>query len=323
MNEKNQDLVFGPVPSRRLGRSVGINNIPPKFCTYSCIYCQLGRTDKMQIKRDSFFDPEDILSQTKQKISRAKQNHQHIDYLTIVSDGEPTLDNQLGHIIKKLKTLSFPVAVITNSSLLYQKDVRKDLSEANWVSVKIDAVKKETWKKIDRPHGDLNLEKILDGLLAFSNDFSGTLCTETMLIDSVNDDLKEIEQLTSFIVKLKPQTSYLSIPTRPPAESWVKPASEKKLAQIYRLFTDRDIPTEYLIGYEGNEFGFTGDAKQDILSIMAVHPMRKDAVESFLKKANKTWIFIERLIDQDKIVKHTLNNTIFYSRKLPKKVNKK
>jgi len=317
MNEENP-IVFGPVPSRRLGKSIGINNIPPKICTYSCIYCQLGRTHNMQISRQSFYDPNKIIEQTKQKIKHTKEKQEHIDYLTIVPDGEPTLDKNLGVLIKELKKLDYSVAVITNSSLIFREDVRNELSLADWVSVKIDAITKETWKKVDRAHGKLNHEEILTGIQQFSKEFTGNLCTETMLIDTVNDETEEFKKLSKFIAPLEPKTSYLSIPTRPPAEQWVKPATEKKLTQAYQQFINQHIPTEYLIGYEGNEFAFTGNAKQDILSITAVHPMREDAVREFLKKADETWNLIDQLIQEQKIVKHTLNNTAFYSRKLPK-----
>ncbi len=318
MNEQNP-IVFGPVPSRRLGKSIGINNIPPKRCTYSCVYCQLGRTYHMQINRTSFYKPKDIIQQVKTKIKHTKEKNERIDYLTIVPDGEPTLDENLGILIQQLKQLSYPVAVITNSSLLYRNDVRLDLQKADWVSVKIDSIDESTWKQIDRPYGKLNFNDILTGITHFSKSFTGTLCTETMMIDQINDDEENILHLARFIKSLQPSKSYLSIPTRPPAEKWVKPASERKLTKAYHLFSQEQIPTELLIGYEGNEFAFTGDAEQDILSITAVHPMREDAVEAFLKKANENWSLIERLINENKIVKHTMNNTSFYSRKLSKR----
>ena len=319
MNEEQKNLVFGPVPSRRLGKSIGINNIPPKHCTYACIYCQLGRTPHMQIKREVFYDTDMIIDQVEEKIKKTKEKREHIDYLTLVADGEPTLDQNLGLLIREIKKMDYPVAVITNSSLISREDVRSELLFADWVSVKIDAITEDTWKKIDRPHGKLNHQKILEGITSFSKRFTGDFCTETMLIDTVNDDAKELQQLAAFIKELQPKTSYLAIPTRPPAESWVEPATEKKLAIAYKLFTNQNIPTEYLIGYEGNEFAFTGNAKQDILSITAVHPMREDAVRAFLKKADKSWDLIDRLIQEQKIVKHTLNKTTFYSRKLPER----
>ncbi len=323
MNEETHSLVFGPVPSRRLGKSVGINNIAPKYCSYSCIYCQLGRTHQMQINRTSFYDPDEIIRQTKQKITQVNEKKEHIDYLTIVPDGEPTLDKNLGVLIKKLKEFPYPIAVITNATLLDQAPVRKELSQADWVSVKIDAISEKIWKYINRGHKDLDHKAILNGIKQFSRQYSGNLCTETMLIKDGNDSTHELQKIADFISTLHPKTSYLSIPIRPPAEHMVRPATEKTIAEAYHLFTDQQIDTEYLIGYEGNEFAFTGNAEKDLLSITSVHPMREEAVQKFLEKADEHWNLIDRLLKEQKLVKHTLNHTTFYMRKLPSGERKK
>ena len=125
--------VFGPVPSRRLGRSLGINNIPPKICSYSCVYCQLGRSLKMTSQRRAFYAPEALFAEVEQKLAALQRSHELVDYLTIVPDGEPTLDLNLGKLIKLLKTLGIRIAVITNASLLDDPGVREDLEQADWV----------------------------------------------------------------------------------------------------------------------------------------------------------------------------------------------
>jgi wyosine [tRNA(Phe)-imidazoG37] synthetase (radical SAM superfamily) len=132
-------IAFGPVPSRRLGRSLGINNIPPKVCSYSCVYCQLGRTLKMQVERQAFHLPEEILVAVQKKVNSVKAAGESIDYLTFVPDGEPSLDINLGHAIELLRPLGLPIAVITNASLIWREDVRTDLRKADWVSLKVDA----------------------------------------------------------------------------------------------------------------------------------------------------------------------------------------
>jgi len=161
-------IAFGPVPSRRLGRSMGINNIPPKVCTYSCVYCQLGRTTKMPVERRAFYEPEEILRDVQKKVERAKEAGERIDYLTFVPDGEPTLDVNLGNEVELLRSLGIKIAIITNSSLIWREDVREDLMKADWVSVKMDSVREETWREINRPHGALRLSSILDGALKFA-----------------------------------------------------------------------------------------------------------------------------------------------------------
>ena len=133
-DKDGQMIAFGPVPSRRLGRSLGINNIPPKTCSYSCVYCQLGRPTKMQIERLGFYPPQRIFREVLRRVDEAWQTGEAIDYLTFVSDGEPTLDIRLGEAIDRLRPLGKKIAVISNASLLWRTDVRNDLTGADWVS---------------------------------------------------------------------------------------------------------------------------------------------------------------------------------------------
>ena len=312
----DQTRIFGPVPSRRLGKSIGINNIPPKICTYSCVYCQLGKSLKMITDRCSYYDPGMLLTETKDKIKNAHLNNEPIDYLTIVSDGEPTLDANLGQLIEELRPLGIKIAVITNSTLLNRADVRQELCKADWVSVKIDTLDETIWKKIDRPHKEIKFDALLEGIRSFSEEFNGQLVTETMLVKEVNDDTQSLEKTAQFIGKLNCSLSYLSIPTRPPALSWVRPPEEQKIIRAYHLFNAHALNTEYLIGYEGNQFAYTGNIEADILSITSVHPMREDAVNAYLKKAKGHFSIIEKLLADDKIFVSTYNNERFYMRTL-------
>lgn len=316
MTKKNDLIAFGPVPSRRLGRSLGINNIPPKVCTYSCVYCQLGRSLNMQTERKEFYKPEVIGKSVEKKVKDAKHKGEDIDYLTFVPDGEPTLDINIGYEAEMLRPLGIKIAVITNASLIWRKDVRDDLQKADWVSLKIDAVSEEIWRRVNRPHKSLQLDKILKGIKEFSDLFSGELAIETMLIKDVNDDAKEIEKAAKFIAGLKETKSYLSIPTRPPAEKWVKTADEHTINKAYQIFKDLSIDVEYLIGYEGNAFATTGNAMDDLLSITAVHPMREEAVIEFLKKAKADWDIVPKLIEVGKLTETEYQGNKFYMRKL-------
>ena len=173
-------IAFGPVPSRRLGRSLGINNIPPKVCTYSCVYCQVGRTRRMQVERCPFYSSEDIFERVKNKADKAVKKGESIDYFTFVSDGEPTLDANLGYEIDLLKSLGFKIGVITNGSLIFREDVRSDLLKADWVSLKLDSIRKTSWRRINRPDRQLTLDSILSGMLDFAKIFTGELVTETL-----------------------------------------------------------------------------------------------------------------------------------------------
>ncbi len=313
-------IVFGPVPSRRLGHSLGINNIPPKTCTYSCIYCQLGNTITMPVERENFYTAKDIAQTVKEKVKRAKAKEEPIDYLTFVPDGEPTLDANLGQEIDLLKPFGIKIAVISNASLIWREDVRQDLSQTDWVSLKVDAVINKTWHQINRPQKSLKLEAILEGMLKFADTFKGELTTETMLIHGINDNGSELKEIADFLAQLKPNKAYLAIPTRPPAQKEVKAASESAINTAYQIFTEKLNNVEYLIGYEGNAFAFTGQIEDDLLSITSVHPMRQEAVMEFLKKASTDWKVIEKLIKDGRLLELEYEGRKFYMRKLPQQV---
>jgi wyosine [tRNA(Phe)-imidazoG37] synthetase (radical SAM superfamily) len=311
-------IAFGPVPSRRLGRSLGINNIPPKTCSYSCVYCQLGRTSNMTVKRSHFYRPEDVLREVERKVREAQLRNEKIDYLTFVPDGEPTLDISIGEEIVLLKQIGIPVAVITNASLLWLDDVREDLFEADFISLKVDAVSQDLWRSINRPCRDLKLEKILDGIKQFVKNFKGIIVSETMLIDGINYS-NEFANIANFLRELaKLDKAYIAIPTRPPAEKWVKPAKEEVLNIAFQTFSRvlGSDKVEFLIGYEGNMFAFTGNVKEDLLSITAVHPMREEAVSELLKKANASWQIIDELLRSDELVRLEYEGNTYYMRKL-------
>ena len=309
-------IAFGPVPSRRLGRSLGVNNIPPKVCTYACIYCQLGRTLKMQVDRRAFYDPQDVFQAVRDKVQAVTDSGESIDYLTFVPDGEPTLDVNLGREIGLLRSLGIKVAVITNSSLIWRQDVRDDLMAADWVSLKVDAASEQAWRRIDRPHGSLQLDAVLDGVLKFAAGYSGELVTETMLVRGVNDGEEHVREIAGFLARLEPDRAYLAIPTRPPAEPSLRSPREKSINWAYQILSDSVDHVEYLIGYEGNAFAFTGNVEEDLLSITAVHPMREDAVREFLARADAGWPVVRWLIAQGRLVETEYEGHKFYMRKL-------
>ena len=160
---------FGPVPSRRLGRSVGINNIPVKVCSYACIYCQVGSTTQLTATRQAFYSPEEIFREVQTKIDACRTSGEPIDYLTFVADGEPTLDIHLGDTIDLLKPLGIDIAVISNASTIFDRDVQKELMRADWVSLKVDTPIERLWRKINRPQRTLELNRILEAIANFKD----------------------------------------------------------------------------------------------------------------------------------------------------------
>jgi wyosine [tRNA(Phe)-imidazoG37] synthetase (radical SAM superfamily) len=268
----------------------------------------------MQVERCPFFEPEGIFKSVRKQVMKAKKRGESIDYLTFVPDGEPTLDTNLGDEIDLLKSIGIKIAIITNASLIYREDVREDLMKADWVSLKFDSILKRSWRKINRPHRDLELDLILKGMLDFSKIFRGKLVTETMLVKGISIDTDKLQEMADFLTMLNPAEAYLAIPTRPPAESWVRPPEPKDINVAFQVFHEKLDQVEYLIGYEGNAFAFTGNVEEDLLSITSVHPMRESAVREFLKKAGADWSVTHQLIAQSKLVEADFEGQKFYLR---------
>ncbi|MFH1121815.1 MAG: radical SAM protein [Bacteroidota bacterium] len=309
-----ESIIFGPVPSRRLGKSVGINNIPYKVCSYSCAYCQIGKAGKMQVYRRKFYSPDTIIRQLEYKLN-CLSRRDFPDYITLVPDGEPTLDIQLGELIIRLKSYGLPVAVISNGSLLYQTEVQSGLLEADYVSLKVDTANQSSWRKVNKPHKELNHNLILQSIREFSKKFKGTLVTETMLLKDINDSGEELEALAQFLNGIEPEIAYIAIPTRPLAFGGVFPAEETAVAMAHETFSRYKLNAELLTGYEGNAFASSGNFTDDFLSITAVHPMRRDAVLELLARSNATETSLNHLIENELIEKVTFNKQDFYLRK--------
>jgi len=226
---KEKSYLYGPVLSRRLGYSLGINVIPFKTCTFDCIYCQLDKTTHKTIERKEYIPTQEILGQLKQALSIEKK----IDYITFSGSGEPTLHSEIGKIIKTIKKItSIPIAVITNGSLLFEKKLRNDLQNADLVVPSLDAVTDEIFKKIDRPHPSLNIEKIINSFKDFRREYKGLIWLEIMLAKGINDDLKHLQKIKTIITEINPDKIQLNTVVRPPNEKFAKPLNLKDLEKI-------------------------------------------------------------------------------------------
>jgi wyosine [tRNA(Phe)-imidazoG37] synthetase (radical SAM superfamily) len=311
-------ICYGPVPSRRLGKSLGINNIPsPKICTYSCLYCQVGATNKYSDTPQVFFEPEYIYLEVKKHLEKLSANDKP-DYLTFVSNGEPTLDVNLGETIQLLKTLGFMVAVITNASLLNRREVRKNLKNADWVSVKVDANDEEVWKAINRPDKGIHFDDYVEGILKFSKKFKGILTTETMLVEGINDQTIILSKTADLISRINPSKAYISIPIRPPAVSTVKASSETIINKAYQIFHWKVEQTELILGFEGTGLVSTGNPIEDITNICAVHPIREDSMQELLSQYKGGSDILEILLHGNNIKKVEYQSHTFYIRKFHK-----
>ncbi len=259
--------VYGPVPSRRLGFSLGIDIIPPKTCSFDCIYCQLGRTKKKTVLRQVFFSSQEIL----QSIRAALRSGRRIDFITFSGSGEPTLNRLIRKLIREIKKLTpIPVAVLTNSSLLSQKAVRKSLIEADVVIPSLDAATARTFRKVNRPEPSLKIEAIIEGLENFRREFKGQVWLEVMLVKGINDSPADIEALKRAIARIKPDRVQLNTVVRPPAEMWARPLSRPDLKAIReRLGGQTEVVADFRKKPQSEA---ASSLKKDVLSLVARRP---------------------------------------------------
>ena len=268
--------LYGPVPSRRLGASLGVSPIPERTCNYSCVYCQLGRTTNMTNSRREFFPLEDILEEFHSYLSQGLP----YDVVTIVGEGEPTLYSRLGELIHALKQATDkPVAVITNGALFADPQVRAELMEADIVLPSLDACTPEQYRQIDRPMGGIRFEDVAQGLRAFAREYTGQLWMEIMLVDGMNDDPDSIRAFQQFLADLPHDRVYVNTPVRPPAEGFVHTSSPEAIDAAVRALGG--ISIDRLTS--GSFYSEVEDPYQAILSIAKRHPMNQFEVASFLE----------------------------------------
>ena len=280
-DDPKMKYVFGPVPSRRLGQSLGIDPIPQKTCNWNCVYCQLGRSTPITNERREYIPGDAILAE----VDEALQSHApgEIDWVTFVGSGEPTLHSKLGNMIRQVKAqTSIPVAVITNGALLYLPEVRADLLGANAVLPTLDAGSADLYRQINRPWPELTFERLVNGLIAFRTEYTGNLWAEVMLIRGLNDSEEALQELAVVLARIKPDQVHLSLPVRPPAESWVQPTDEDGLLHAQAILGD----VAQVLSPAQGEFDLRGceDVSEAIQSVILRHPMREDDLLAALKR---------------------------------------
>lgn len=284
----NFKYLYGPVPSRRLGRSLGVSPIPPKTCNFSCVYCQLGKTTNMTNQRQEFFNLQDILEEFKAYI---KSDVSQFDFVTIVGEGEPLLYSRIGELIKSIKAyVDKPVAVITNGALLCEEKVREELNESDLVMPTLDAYDQITFKKINRPHKSISFDSYVDGLISFSKNFKGKIWMEFMMIKGLNDDEESLRKIKEIFNRISYDRLYINLPMRPPAEDWVTVPEKEKIELAQNILGG--ISLDFL--EEEDFYSSIKDDLEAILSIIKRHPMNQHEIESFLdqrKCENKNEIF--------------------------------
>lgn len=273
---KNYKFIYGPIPSRRLGKSLGVSPIPKKACNYACIYCQLGQTKHMTNRRQMFFEVEEILKE----VEAVLQTDIDFDVITVVGEGEPTLYLGLEDLLKGIKAMTDkPLAVITNSGLMYLPEVRQALMSADIVLPSIDGYKAENFKKINRPYGKINFSEMAEGLNIFSKAYPGQLWAEIMLMKGINDSEDDFEAYKQVLEQLRYDRLYLNTPIRPPAEQSVEVISDEAMEKAVDKLGGIAINLMATNGF----YSEIEDDYQAILSIIKRHPMNQFELNHFLE----------------------------------------
>ncbi len=298
--------VFGPVPSRRLGRSLGVDVVPYKTCTYNCIYCQVGLTTNRTVERREWVPLEAVLSEIGEKLARKP------DHITIAGSGEPTLYSRLGELIAGIKALTeIPVAVLTNGSLLWMEAVRADLMRADVVSPSLDAGDAATFAEINRAHPSVTFEQMVDGLVRFRSEYKGQLWLEVFLVENVNATDVQVAAMAEVARRVRPDRIQLNTVVRPPAEIFALKVSREKMERFAGLFTPRaEIIADYDHARGDAEFAGHTD---DVLEMLRRRPCTvEDVVAGLGLHRNEVVKYIDRLVDEKKIVSQVIDDMVYY-----------
>lgn len=272
-----QRLIYGPVPSRRLGYSLGVDLVPHKVCSYDCIYCQLGRTKQKTIERKPYTPAENILSQVRQQLKEGVA----ADYITLAGSGEPTLSTEIGPLIQGIKKLTkIPIAVLTNGSLLGTTEVREALMEADVVLPSLDAHDEEGFQAINRPHPEIRLGSVLEGLLAFRKEYRGQIWLEVFILSGLNATPTDATHFKHWIEKVNPQKVHVNTAVRPTAETYARKVPPQEMATFCSIIGRK---AEVIAPFKGTEkHGEGHDIEEDLLNILARRPCTLDDIATAL-----------------------------------------
>jgi len=303
---KKQEYIFGPVPSRRLGRSLGVDLVPFKTCSYDCIYCQLGRTTNKTIKRKEWVPIDIVIDQLKAKLSSKP------DYITLSGSGEPTLFSRLEDLISRIKDITdIPVAVLTNGSLLWLPEVRNALKSADLVVPSLDAGSSQIFQYVNRPHSDITFSKMLDGLVKFRDEYSGKYWLEVFLIAGVTTTDAEINRLANCVNSICPDKVQVNTVTRPPAEDFAERVPEKQLQTLAaQLYEKAEVIADYSNVHKQQDFSAR---REDVLILLQRRPCSVEDIAAGLGlHRNEVVKYVEELSAEGKIEAKQQNQKLYY-----------
>ena len=303
--------LFGPVPSRRLGISLGVDIIPFKTCTLNCIYCECGQTTQLSTERKRYFKPKTLMKEVKEFLATS----QHLDFITFSGSGEPTLNKELGKIIRQIKKeTSIPIAVLTNSTLLYHQQVRQDLLPVDLILPSLDAADQDTFQIINKPHPQVSMEKIINGLLQFRRQFKNQMWLEVFIVKGVNDHAQALDNLHHIIGKIKPDRVQLNSLDRPPAFDNVSPVSLEELEEIKDAW--QDLPVEIIkrIHKRKEIPSFNNNLENSILNTIHRRPLTiEDLMVLTGKNRLELFKYLDVLEEEQKVLTKIIGSKIFYT----------
>ncbi len=311
MNAIGFKHIYGPVPSRRLGRSLGIDLVPFKTCTYDCVYCQLGRTTNKTIKRGNYVAVEDVLTELEQKLAAGDTP----DYISLAGSGEPTLNSGIGELISKIRNLTdIPLAVLTNGSLLWMTDVQDELMGADLVLPSLDAGNGHLFRYVNRPHDGISFERMVDGIAGFTKRFSGEVWLEVLLLAGVTGIPSEMKKISALTRKIGPARVQLNTVSRPPAEGFAlavppdrMPTLKSFIPGVVDIISENERDEAHVrVSNEARE--------TDILSLLRRHPCTSEDVAAGLGiHINEALKFLEALIASGKAHTTVVERRYFYT----------
>lgn len=316
LNNDNKKLktkrVFGPVLSKRLGNSLGIDVIPHKTCSYNCIYCQLGSEENTITDLTNYYSVDEIIYELKE----ALLNNKNIDYITFTGSGEPTLYKDLKKLIYEIKQITdIPVCIITNGSLLYKQEMRSNLLLADLIIPSLDAGNEETFKLIDNPNKEIDFDKMVEGLIEFKKVFKGEYWLEIFLLKDINDNEVELDDIIKIVKKIKPDRIQLITATRRVANEKAKALSDEELKKIKKYFNSKcdieiDIPN-ISENHKGNTRILT---EEDIVNFLIRQPDTAYIIaKSFNENERRVKELLDLLIKKNKVREEIVNGVISYA----------
>ena len=306
--------LFGPVPSRRLGISLGVDLVPHKVCSLNCIYCEVGRTTNLTIKREEYIPLNDIITELKSYLD----NKPELDYITFSGAGEPLLHNAIGKVITFIKEIypQYKLALLTNSTLLYNENVRKEILEIDLLLPSLDAVSKKVFNKLNRPNSKLDNDKIIEGLIKFSKDFSGKIWLEVFIVPGLNDTTEELELLKNVINDIAPDQVQLNTLDRPGTESWIEPVTKNRMEEIAEFL--KPLPVEIIAKFQSRNkiMSYHKNVEQQIIETIKRRPCTdKDLSEMLGLHINEINKYLSELLHEGSVTTQQQERGTFFCAK--------